>query len=492
MNALAAPGAPPPATSTSARASRCTACCPAGTRSQVRGRGLAFEEVRGYLPGDDMRDDGLARHRAHRQAARARLLPRRRTARCCCSWTSGMNMFFGSAAGDEVRRGGRGGRARRVAHRCRWRPRGRRSCSAYQDLTASAAAPQPGRRAAPAGRRRPPATGLPACRGRRPAAAPPSSTTALDRARARWRATTISSSSSATSTAHGEPHARAAAARCAAHNDVLSVLVLRPVPAGNLPASGEMVVSDGELQVELGFAREPHRRGIEAFVQAQAHGAARVAAGHRRAGAAAVGRRGDRAAAPAARAHRHAVAARVPMSSRAPSRTPARTSVAASGITPQAGGGARSPRGPAPCLRRCLRTPQTAGWAVLGRGAGDRVAVAGVARRSPLAREPRYRREALAELARLSLDPAAQLAAVPPLLKRCALVAWPRERTAALSGPAWTGFVAAHARRRRRSRARAPARRPAVPRARPASPPCRPTRPARWCRPRATGSPTTA
>jgi hypothetical protein len=90
-------------------------------------------------------------------------------------------------------------------------------------------------------------------------------------------------------------------------------------------------------------------------------------------------------------------------------------------------------------------TPQTAGWAVL---AGV-LAIAllwlvwHVVHRWHV---NRYRREALAELARLSSDPAAQLAAVPPLLKRCALVAWPRERTAALSGPAWTGFVAAHAR----------------------------------------------
>jgi|APAra7269096613_1048513.scaffolds.fasta_scaffold00046_40 hypothetical protein len=118
---------------------------------------------------------------------------------------------------------------------------------------------------------------------------------------------------------------------------------------------------------------------------------------------------------------------------------------AASGVTPQArealghlAGLAVPP--PVPW------TPQTAGWAVLG--------VVLVVALLWLVwhlvhrwRTNRYRREALAELARLP-DPVAQLAVVPTLLKRCALVAWPRERTASLHGPAWTGFVAAHARGR--------------------------------------------
>jgi len=52
--------------------------------------------------------------------------------------------------------------------------------------------------------------------------------------------------------------------RLAAHNDVLTLLVHDPF-LGNLPASGEMVVSDGELQVELGFGRAPQRQGIADF-----------------------------------------------------------------------------------------------------------------------------------------------------------------------------------------------------------------------------------
>jgi hypothetical protein len=60
----------------------------------------------------------------------------------------------------------------------------------------------------------------------------------------------------------------------------------------------------------------------------------------------------------------------------------------------------------------------------------------------------RYRREALAELARsetLLADPArraASLAVFAELLKRAALSAWPRENVASLTGSSWTAFLA--------------------------------------------------
>jgi hypothetical protein len=63
----------------------------------------------------------------------------------------------------------------------------------------------------------------------------------------------------------------------------------------------------------------------------------------------------------------------------------------------------------------------------------------------------RYRVEALADLAALEaqLDDdghrAAALAAMPPLVKRVALAAWPRPEVAALSGQPWTAFVRGHA-----------------------------------------------
>ncbi|MGC4075032.1 MAG: DUF4381 domain-containing protein [Nibricoccus sp.] len=62
-------------------------------------------------------------------------------------------------------------------------------------------------------------------------------------------------------------------------------------------------------------------------------------------------------------------------------------------------------------------------------------------------RRNRYRREALVELGRcepLLRDPAQRVAGVASIgvvLKRAALSAWPREKVAALTGPAWLAFL---------------------------------------------------
>ncbi|MCO4864481.1 DUF58 domain-containing protein [Cupriavidus sp. WGlv3] len=55
----------------------------------------------------------------------------------------------------------------------------------------------------------------------------------------------------------------------ATHNDVLTILVHDPF-LGALPGSGQLVVSDGELQVELGFGHAATRRGIAEFADARA------------------------------------------------------------------------------------------------------------------------------------------------------------------------------------------------------------------------------
>jgi len=67
-------------------------------------------------------------------------------------------------------------------------------------------------------------------------------------------------------------------------------------------------------------------------------------------------------------------------------------------------------------------------------------------------RANRYRREALAEWARLQADlrgegaaRARALLALAELLKRCALAAWPRAQVASITGVAWRDFVHAHA-----------------------------------------------
>jgi hypothetical protein len=59
----------------------------------------------------------------------------------------------------------------------------------------------------------------------------------------------------------------------------------------------------------------------------------------------------------------------------------------------------------------------------------------------------RYRREALAELAKLEASAGksgpgpAELLGVAELLKRVALTAWPRDRVATLTGPDWFAFL---------------------------------------------------
>ncbi|MDM0111079.1 DUF58 domain-containing protein [Variovorax sp. J22R133] len=56
--------------------------------------------------------------------------------------------------------------------------------------------------------------------------------------------------------------------RIAARNDLLAVIVHDPFMS-ELPPSGDLVVSDGELQVELGFGHDAVRRGITGFVDAR-------------------------------------------------------------------------------------------------------------------------------------------------------------------------------------------------------------------------------
>ena len=100
--------------------------------------------------------------------------------------------------------------------------------------------------------------------------------------------------------------------------------------------------------------------------------------------------------------------------------------------------------GPTPQAREALRhladivvpppvpwTPQTIGWALLAAVLAALLLWA-VGSAVVSWRRNRYRRDALR--------------AVAPLVKRCALVAWPRGRTASLSGAAWVAFLGAHAR----------------------------------------------
>lgn len=94
--------------------------------------------------------------------------------------------------------------------------------------------------------------------------------------------------------------------------------------------------------------------------------------------------------------------------------------------------------------------PATWGWAVL---TGLIVVALAFALWRWLRRraQNRYRRDALAEIARLEArisddaDRAQALTALAAILKRAALAVWPREQVAPLSGPSWVEFLRAHA-----------------------------------------------
>lgn len=88
--------------------------------------------------------------------------------------------------------------------------------------------------------------------------------------------------------------------------------------------------------------------------------------------------------------------------------------------------------------------PETPGWWLLS---GWLLAVLGLCVRQFVLRRRRnrYRREAMVELSAIQqqaeTDPAAAAAAIAALLKRTALVAYPREQVASLFGSEWARFL---------------------------------------------------
>lgn len=90
--------------------------------------------------------------------------------------------------------------------------------------------------------------------------------------------------------------------------------------------------------------------------------------------------------------------------------------------------------------------PQTWGWAALA-VAVLVLALIGLLRWRHYRKINRYRREALASLALLEQqlgDPATRprsIAAMPELIKRVALAAWPRSEVASLTGKQWVEFL---------------------------------------------------
>ncbi|WP_029047891.1 DUF58 domain-containing protein [Cupriavidus sp. amp6] len=230
--------------------------------SRVRGRGLTFEEVRGYLPGDDIRSMDW-RVTARTGKPHVRVYSEEKDRPVLLLVDQRINMFFGS------RRAMKSVVAAEAAALAAWRVLSegdrvgglvfgdsdcielapRRSRQAVEHLLGEIARHNQALRA-----------DAPARRGAGQLNA------ALERAArlARHDHLVI-----VISDFDGHDAAtRDLMLSMSARNDLLTMLVYDPFLL-ELPDSGHLVVSDGELQVELGFGQTATRKGIADFVDAQ-------------------------------------------------------------------------------------------------------------------------------------------------------------------------------------------------------------------------------
>jgi len=230
--------------------------------SKVRGRGLSFEELRPYLPGDDIRTMDW-RVTARTGTPHVRVYSEEKDRPALLLVDQRINMFFGT------RRAMKSVAAAEAAALAAWRVTAdddRVGAILFGDDALTELRPKRGRGAVMqllGAIERHDASlhaGAPARRG----------SGQLDEALE--RAARLAHHDHLVIVAsdfdgHGA-RTRELLLRLAAHNDVLVLLVHDPF-LSELPASGELVVSDGELQVEMGLARESVRRGIAEFVDAR-------------------------------------------------------------------------------------------------------------------------------------------------------------------------------------------------------------------------------
>jgi uncharacterized protein (DUF58 family) len=230
--------------------------------SRLRGRGLAFEELRRYLPGDDIRAMDW-RVTARTGKPHVRIYTEERDRPGLLLVDQRINMFFGSV------RAMKSVAAAEVAALCAWRVLGQgdrvggvvfndaqleqfrplRSRAAVMRLIASIAAHNGALHARATAER-----------------AGPKLNEALDAAAA--LATHDHLIVVVSDFDGNDVRTRGLLARLAAANDVVAVLVYDPFLL-KLPQSGQIVVSDGEMQIELGFGRDAVRRGVADFADAR-------------------------------------------------------------------------------------------------------------------------------------------------------------------------------------------------------------------------------
>ncbi len=230
--------------------------------SRVRGRGLTFEEVRDYLPGDDIRSMDW-RVTARTGKPHVRVYSEEKDRPVLLLVDQRINMFFGS------RRAMKSVVAAEAAALAAWRVLSegdRVGGLVFGDSECTELAPRRSRQAVEhllgeiARHNQSLRADAPARRGAGQLNA------ALERASrlARHDHLVI-----VISDFDGHDAAtRDLMLSMSARNDLLTMLVYDPFLL-ELPDSGHLVVSDGELQVELGFGHAATRKGIAEFVDAQ-------------------------------------------------------------------------------------------------------------------------------------------------------------------------------------------------------------------------------
>ena len=226
--------------------------------SRVRGRGLAFEEVRGYLPGDDVRTmDWRVTARTGKPHVRVYAEEKERPVLLVVDQR--MNMFFGS------RRAMKSVVAAEVAALAAWRivaDGDRVGGILFGDTDLTASAPRRSRDAVLH------LLGDLVAHNRRLHAEAEARRGAGQFNAALERAVRLAGHDHLviviSDFAGADDRTRRLMLALRSRNDVLSVLVYDPFLL-ELPDSGHLVVSDGELQVELGFARAALRDQIGSF-----------------------------------------------------------------------------------------------------------------------------------------------------------------------------------------------------------------------------------
>lgn len=232
-------------------------------QSRVRGRGLAFEELRQYLPGDDVRTiDWRVTARTGKPFIRVYTEEKDRPALVIVDQR--LNMFFGT------RRAMKSVAAAEAAALCAWRAldQGDRVGGfVFNDASIDEVRPQRSRgavmRLAQATATQNADLRADSSEKRNPGQLDNALDAAAQVARHDHLIIVVSDFDGHT------PRTRDLLMQLAMQNDVLAVLVYDPFLL-NLPRSGEIVVSDGELQVELGFGQGKVRRNLSEFADARA------------------------------------------------------------------------------------------------------------------------------------------------------------------------------------------------------------------------------